>query len=411
MKKIFALILSLCMLTLCLSSCKNSAEGELDHVKTTDTQTDYVLLEVEDYGKILIRLFPDVAPETVKNFKKLVSENFYDGIIFHRVIENFMIQGGDPDGNGMGGSDKTITGEFTSNGFTNNLLHVRGTVSMARTDDPNSASSQFFIMHKTTSSLDGDYAAFGHVIKGMTVVDAIASVYTDTNNKPTKDVVIKSIRFVDPSSIEVDTSVSSDIFEESKEKETLSEYLDFEQIDLSEISSLDNVSKAVDKTNYVMLDIEDYGKVVIRLFPEVAPITVANFKELVDDGFYDGLTFHRIIENFMIQGGNPEGDGSGGSDEEIYGEFTSNGFENNLEHIRGVVSMARSNDPDSASSQFFIVHKDSPHLNGSYAAFGYVVYGMDVVDEIAATDTYSDDQPIQKVTISSATFVNVALDK
>ena len=158
--------------------------------------TDYVMIDVAGYGKILIRLYPDVAPATVENFKNLVSEGFYDGLIFHRVIEDFMIQGGDPLGTGTGGSDKNIVGEFASNGFENNLPHVAGVVSMARATPPNSASSQFFICHKTAEHLDGDYAAFGFVVYGQNVVNKIAKVQTNSNDKPTTDVVITSIRFV-----------------------------------------------------------------------------------------------------------------------------------------------------------------------------------------------------------------------
>lgn len=135
--------------------------------------------------------------------------------------------------------------------------------------------------------------------------------------------------------------------------------------------------------NTAVIDVKDYGKITIELKPEVAPITVENFKKLVNEHFYDGLTFHRIMEGFMIQGGDPLGNGTGGSDETIKGEFSQNGFENKLSHTRGVVSMARSNDPDSASSQFFIVHEDSTFLDGQYAAFGVVTDGMDVVDKIA----------------------------
>ena len=168
----------------------------LDGVNESASETDYVKITVRGYGEMIIRLYPDVAPATVANFKKLVGEKFYDGLIFHRIIKNFMIQGGDPLGTGMGGSNATIKGEFSSNGFENNLLHTKGVVSMARSSAPNSASSQFFICHKTKSHLDGDYASFGYVIYGLDVVDAIASVSTDNNDRPREDVVIESIRFV-----------------------------------------------------------------------------------------------------------------------------------------------------------------------------------------------------------------------
>lgn len=129
---------------------------------------------------------------------------------------------------------------------------------------------------------------------------------------------------------------------------------------------------------------QDFGTIELELYPNKAPITVANFEKLVKEGFYDGLTFHRIGKGFMIQGGDPKGDGSGGSDKTIKGEFSQNGFtRNDIKHERGVISMARSSSNDSASSQFFIMHGDAPYLDGSYAAFGRVTSGMDVVDAIA----------------------------
>lgn len=152
----------------------------------------------------------------------------------------------------------------------------------------------------------------------------------------------------------------------------------------------------------VVMEIKDLGKIKIALNKEAAPITVANFEELVGSGFYDGLIFHRVIEGFMIQGGDPEGTGMGGSKNKIKGEFRQNGVPNPLKHERGVISMARSMMPNSASSQFFIVHKTSPHLDGGYAAFGKVVEGMDVVDAIASVATDYNDRPLTPVVIEKA---------
>ncbi len=135
---------------------------------------------------------------------------------------------------------------------------------------------------------------------------------------------------------------------------------------------------------YVAMSVKGHGVIIVYLDGTRAPLTVANFVKLVREGFYDGLTFHRVIEDFMIQGGDPNANGTGGSEENIPGEFIYNGFYNDLSHRRGVISMARSNDYDSASSQFFICNADSPHLDGAYAAFGWVVEGMDVVDSITA---------------------------
>ena len=164
-------------------------------------------------------------------------------------------------------------------------------------------------------------------------------------------------------------------------------------------------------TNYVKISVKGYGDVVMELYPDVAPITVANFQMLVHDKFYDGLTFHRIADltgngGYIVQGGDPNGDGTGGSPNTIKGEFSANGVTNNLAHTRGVVSMARRSSPmDSASSQFFICAGDVPHLNGNYAAFGRVVEGMDVVDAISAVPCSSNSKPLTSVVIETARFV------
>ena len=147
---------------------------------------------------------------------------------------------------------------------------------------------------------------------------------------------------------------------------------------------------ALTATHYVQIDVQDYGTITAELYGDAAPITVNNFIELANSGFYDGLTFHRIISGFMIQGGDPLGNGLGGSDKEIKGEFAQNGVQNDLKHTRGVLSMARSYLPDSASSQFFIMHQDAPHLDGAYAAFGKVLSGMEVVDAICQNTPVTD---------------------
>ena len=156
-------------------------------------QNPIVTFEMEDGGVIKAELYPDVAPNTVNNFLSLVNKGFYNGLIFHRVIEGFMIQGGCPDGNGMGGPGYCIKGEFTSNRFKNDLKHTPGVLSMARTMVPDSAGSQFFIMHKNSPHLDGDYAAFGKVIEGMDVVDRIAEVDTDYHDRLIVPQVMKKV--------------------------------------------------------------------------------------------------------------------------------------------------------------------------------------------------------------------------
>ena len=154
--------------------------------------------------------------------------------------------------------------------------------------------------------------------------------------------------------------------------------------------------------HHVTIDVQDYGTISLELDADTAPISVTNFINLANEGFYDGLTFHRIISGFMIQGGDPNGNGTGGSEKTIKCEFSANGVENDISHVRGVISMARANDPDSGSSQFFIVHEDSTFLDGQYAAFGHVTDGMDVVDAICEAVPVQDnngtvaaaDQPV-----------------
>ena len=213
---VFAMIIALCM---ALASCSKSDPGsdivpinEIGSSKAPeDAQEDndsgsniatgvvegeksMVEITMENGGVITLELDHEAAPITVENFLKLVNENFYDGLTFHRIIPGFMIQGGDPDGTGMGGSSDTIKGEFTDNGWDNPIGHERGVISMARSNMPNSASSQFFITNADVHFLDGQYAAFGKVVSGMEVVDEISAVQTGANDYPTSPVVISTIR-------------------------------------------------------------------------------------------------------------------------------------------------------------------------------------------------------------------------
>lgn len=175
----------------------------------------------------------------------------------------------------------------------------------------------------------------------------------------------------------------------------------------SDISSSDD-TKQLSGKHHVVIKVKKYGNIKVELDADTAPISVTNFVNLAKKGFYDGLTFHRIIDGFMIQGGDPSGDGTGGSDETIKGEFSDNGVENNIYHVRGTISMARSSENDSASSQFFIVQSDSTYLDGQYAGFGTVTSGMDIVDKICKDTPVTDsngtvekeNQPvIEKITV------------
>lgn len=195
MKKKMIICLILILVSISLTGCRKEQKENLLSGK------HHIEINIKDYGTIKAELDADTAPITVTNFVNLVKEGFYDGLTFHRIMKGFMIQGGDPLGNGTGGSDQTIKGEFTQNGVTNHISHVRGVISMARSQDYNSASSQFFIVHKDSTYLDGSYAAFGHVTEGMEIVDQICEkvIPVDDNgtiekeNQPT----IESIKYID----------------------------------------------------------------------------------------------------------------------------------------------------------------------------------------------------------------------
>ncbi len=203
MKKIIkkgVIFIGISTMLIALAGCTNKNASSQNNDKENETTVEstgelpVVTIKVKDFGIIKAELYPDKAPNTVNNFISLANSGFYDGLIFHRVIEGFMNQGGDPNGVGTGGPGYSIKGEFSNNGYTNNdLKHTAGVLSMARANNPDSAGSQFFIMAEEAPHLDGDYAAFGKVTEGMDVVEAINSVETKSNDKPLKDVVIESI--------------------------------------------------------------------------------------------------------------------------------------------------------------------------------------------------------------------------
>lgn len=166
--------------------------------------------------------------------------------------------------------------------------------------------------------------------------------------------------------------------------------------------------KSETKTNFVKFEMADGKEMIAELYPDIAPITVENFQKLVDGGFYNGLIFHRVIPMFMIQGGCPQGRGTGGPGWNIKGEFSANGVKNDLKHTRGVLSMARAMDPDSAGSQFFIMHDDAPHLDGSYAAFGKLLEGIETVDAICENQTDFADRPVVDQVMKAVYFVKEA---
>lgn len=189
-KKIIKFLIPVMCIFLCLAGCGETTEPTL-------TQNTTVKVEMEDGSYFVIEVYPEYAPVTATNFVDLVNSGFYNGLKFHRIVPGFVIQGGCPEGNGMGGSGKNIKGEFLSNGFEGNTLsHTKGVVSMARAEDPNSASSQFFICLNDAAHLDGDYAAFGKVIEGMETVEAISKERTDMNDNPLTPVVMKNVSVI-----------------------------------------------------------------------------------------------------------------------------------------------------------------------------------------------------------------------
>ncbi len=209
MKKIIKIISLVLALTFVFCACSNGNEetttspAEDTTLFDSDASNQLVKFTMENGGSFIIELYPEYAPATVENFVNLVSEGFYDGLTFHRVVEDFMAQGGDPEGTGMGGSDKKIKGEFINNGFTQNTLsHTRGVISMARSSNPNSASSQFFICYGDATFLDGDYAAFGMVTEGMEVVDSFLEIERTIGNdgalsSPVEPIVIEKAEVIE----------------------------------------------------------------------------------------------------------------------------------------------------------------------------------------------------------------------
>ena len=389
MKKKLLSVLFLSVFVLAVAACgkkedvsgnNDTGNGDSSYTSLLTQESEGLLsgqygveIEIKEYGTIALTLDADIAPVSVTNFINLANNDFYDGLTFHRIMNGFMMQGGASKDSSSEGSAQNIQGEFAANGITNTLNHSRGVISMARANDPDSASSQFFIVHEDSTFLDGNYAAFGWVTEGMDIVDSIctsAPVVDDNGTVLAKNQpVIKEVRVIG----EIDKDALS----------TRPTLLD------SSMLTRDSEGLLSGKHN-VEIEIENYGTIALTLDADLAPVTVTNFLNLVENDFYTGITFHRIISGFMIQGGDPEGTGMGGSDQKIQGEFVANGIVNTLTHTRGVISMARTNDPNSASSQFFIMHEDSPHLDGSYAAFGWVTSGIEVVDAICEATPVQD---------------------
>lgn len=386
MKRFLSILLAFIFCLGVFAAC--SDEGiEIDPATLGDKVQ--IAIKVKEFGTIKADLYPKIAPITVAHIVSLIQEKFYDGLIFHRVMEGFMIQGGDPTGTGRGEpGQKTIKGEFSDNGVPNELKNARGVLAMARRDgDYDSGTSQFFINTVDNTHLDGQYATFGMVVEGMDVVDAIAATPTGANNKPIKDVVIESIRVIEGENIVTTTVATTTTAPEAPDNTVTGDpYAD---------------------PVHIVIEFENFGTVKADLYPGVAPITVSHIKSLIEQKFYDGLTIHRIDPGFVIQGGDPAGNGFGVEGEvTIKGEFEANGVKNPLPNKRGVFAMARKgNNYNSASSQFYINLVDNDLLDGMYATFGMVTEGMEVVDTIAGVETDSSEKPLTPVVITSIRIV------
>lgn len=385
-----------------MTGCDNKEEQPVGDGATLETAeaTHYAVIEIEDYGTITAALYGKTAPISVNNFVKLANSGYYNGLTFHRIISGFMMQGG------AGPEKETITGEFSSNNITNNLKHEKGVLSMARTSDPNTASTQFFIMHEAAPHLDGDYAAFGKVIEGMEVVDLVCrtAIVSDSNGtvKEVFQPTIASITILSPSQYEAEYGKIQDTELTGKPAGTTPQATEPAATEPAEILGEGDgatLETAV-ATHYVTIEIANYGTIKAELYGNTAPISVENFVTLAESGFYNGTKFHRIIAGFMMQGG--AGNADSPNVATIKGEFASNGITNNLKHEKGVLSMARTSVKDSATSQFFIMHEAAPHLDGDYAAFGKVIEGLDVVDLVCESarpvdfngTIAAEDQPV-----------------
>ena len=383
MKKIISLFLCAFMCVMFVACDKQQDEKPtIRTTTTTSAQGDpfpIAQIVMKNGEVIVLQLDADSAPITVANFISLANEGYYNGVAFSSLADGKGILSGD-----IKGDFKNIYGEFSVNYYTlNSNSHTRGAISMYRPDatDFNSASNQFFICNSDMTEFDGQFAVFGYVISGLDVLDNVTK-----NVNSSKYNVIEKINIISQSDKEIQQYAQTTT---TRVTRTTSSNVFANHAGIVPDTYTKGVKADADHP-IVCITVKNVGKITLQLDGTQAPITVANFISLIEDGFYNGLTFHRIIDGFMIQGGDPEGTGRGGSGTNIVGEFSANGVNNTISHTRGVISMARSQDMNSASSQFFICDADSPHLDGQYAAFGYVLKGMNVVDYIADNAVVQD---------------------
>lgn len=379
MKKLLSCALALILVfAACVSlvSCGEIEAEPFEADVSVDTEghaLHYVEIKIKGYGTVSVTLDETVAPITVQNFLSLANNGYLNGTPFIRMQEGFVLQSGDAS------MSKTIKGEFNSNGWKNELSHKKGVLSMARTNDPDSASSQFFVMIDDYTGLDGEYAAFGWVTAGMNVIEALCADIKSTDF--TEDYNGIYMGFLKESAYPIMESVTvvGNNGVEYKEPTPVDKNLPSEPFQ-AEVS----VNTDGHTLHNVAIKIKYYGTVNLTLDETVAPITVQNFLKIARSGAYNGKTFLRLQHGFVIQGG------AGASSETIKGEFSSNGIENNLLHKKGIISMARATNKNSATCQFFIMLDKSADLDGDYAAFGWVTSGMNIIEEISKDITKAD---------------------
>lgn len=409
-----------------------------------------IIMNIKDYGTVKFRLFPEYADKGVENFVELAKKGYYDGLKFHRVIKDFMIQGGDPLGTGMGG--ESVWGGKFDGGTDPHLIHVAGALAYANSGGTSTDGSQFYVVTGTVPTdedfeyysqsgyefsdnakalytkvggapwLDGSYTVFGQVIDGLDVIFKVQNVAVDGSSaKPYRDVIVESVTVGEYNGEDIHWYID--------------EYDEFDADEITKNTGKENVTVSnftapKEGEKIVSMKVKGYdGEIKIKLFPEYAEKGVPSFLEHAEKGYYNGLTFHRVIKDFMIQGGDPKGDGTGG--ESIYEKGFDDGTNAHLIHATGAVAYANSGSTASSGSQFYIVTgevypKDqleqlsaagynfteneieiystnggAPWLDGGYTVFGQVIDGLDIVFDIQNVETDDNDKPKEDVIIES----------
>ena len=419
-----------------------------------------IIMNIKDYGEVKIKLFPEYADKGVENFVELAKKGYYDGLTFHRVIKDFMIQGGDPDGLGTGG--ESVWGGKFDGGTDPHLIHAAGAVAYANSGSTATDGSQFYIVtgtkvddatlasyessgysfsdkakeiYKTvggTPWLDGSYTVFGQVYEGLDIIFKIQNVSTDaSNNMPMDSVIMESVKVGEYDGEEIKWYISDyDGYADSSAEESTTAAADL-NVDAQ------NFTAPQEGETVVSMKLKGYDDPVkIKLFPEYADKGVENFVALAESGYYNGLTFHRVIKDFMIQGGDPEGTGMGG--ESTWGGSFDGGTDPHLVHAAGAVAYANSGSTSTDGSQFYIVTGEvytedkiatlesygytfsdsakevyetaggTPWLDGSYTIFGQVYSGLDTVFAVQNVETDSSDKPVEDVVVESITVEQYA---